>query len=93
MCAITDHDIDDRNEFTHTGSDRDFEWFMLGQETQVEGFDNRVESSGGEGGHVKHAADALAATIDMTRAALRSAVAIEWGHADELADPLAIKGA
>ena len=93
MCAITDHDVNDGEQLTHAGSDSDFEWFMHGQETLVEGFDNRVESSGGQGRHVEHAADALAATIDMARASLRSAVSIEGGHAHELADPLAIKRA
>src|SRR5215207_3430676 len=46
---------------------------------------------GGKRGHVEHAPQSRAATIDVAGAALLSTIAIKWGDADQLADLLAIK--
>src|SRR5215207_5053987 len=68
-------------------------WFSFAHQALIELFDNWIETRGGEGGHIEHTADAGAATEDMAHPSLRTAVAIEGRHADELTDTLAIERA
>jgi hypothetical protein len=54
---ISDHSVEDYQEFAHTGGDNYFEFFALGSEASGKVQDGRIAPHGGQGGHVKQTAD------------------------------------
>ena len=89
--VFADHDVDDGQQFSHTGNKGHFLKLALGQQALVERFDSRIATNGSQCGHVKLAAYLGATPIDVTRTTLIAAVTIEGCHAGELRDLMAIK--
>src|ERR1041385_1113756 len=83
---ITNHLIDDGQQFAHAGGQGHLQRFSFGYQALIELFDNWIEPHGREGGHIEHAAHPGAATKDMSHPAVLATVVIEGCHPNELTD-------
>ena len=79
--VIANHDIDDGQEFSHTGDDGDLLKFVSGDEPLIESFDNWVAANGSQGGHVELGADLGTAGKNVTSTTLFTTVTIERCYA------------
>lgn len=78
-------------ELAHDGGDGDAVVFATCAELLVEGSQDGVAASGGEGGHVEGAADGGTSAADVALAATGSAVVVEGRQAGEGRDLAAIE--
>ena len=86
LFAVSDHGVEDGQEFSHAGSDGDFGWFSGFDQTLIESMDNRVEPGGGHGRHVEGGPNVGAPSPYGTFAAKGAAVTVHGRDADEGGD-------
>ena len=79
--VISNHHIDDGQEFAHASDDGHLLKFVSSDEPLIESFDNGIAANGSQGGHVELGPDLSSAGKDVTRTTLFTTVTIEWGHA------------
>jgi len=89
--ACFDHGVEDGQEFSHTGDERDLLGFARGHEAVIEELDGGVVASSHERGHVQNAPHATASTEDGALAAHAARVAVDGRYADQRAN-LAARG-
>ena len=80
--VVTNHGVEDGQEFAHTGGDDDLGYFACFLQALGEGADDRVASDGSERGHIKHATDGSASGEDGSFALPCSGLAVVRRHAD-----------
>ena len=89
--VVSDHGVEDEEEFSHAGDECDHFALACGDEAFVERADDGVASCSDEGGHVQGVADGDASAAGGSFAAHESGVAVDGRHADELGDLLAVE--
>jgi len=88
---VAEHGVEDDEELAHAGGHDELKGLSGGFEFGGEGFDGRVEVSGGERGHVEGGSDAGPTAPDHASPAELSAVAVERRHADQGRDRLSVE--
>ncbi|AOK67182.1 hypothetical protein WM33_16440 [Burkholderia multivorans] len=79
----SDHGIKYGQKLAHAGNQRDLGQFAGGLQALIEGFDGRIVAGGGKGGHVKHATDFKATTLNASSAIAGAGIASNRRDADE----------
>ena len=90
---IPEHGVQQGQEFSHAGDDDDLALFSGLLQTLCENSDQRIESDGGQRGHVEHGADRGPSTADGALALKLSGVVVEGRDADQRRDLPAVGGA
>src|SRR5438045_6878618 len=73
---VTDHRVEQREEFSHAGNDDDFGALAGAAQAIGEATQDGIETNGGERGHVEHAADRGASAADGALAGGLSGVVV-----------------
>lgn len=88
--VVSDHEVEDGEEFAHGGDEGGHLGFALGLQAQVERADRGVVPGGDEGGHVEGLSDMSASAAGGAFAAHESGVAVDRRHADDSGDLLPV---
>src|SRR5215218_7307484 len=80
------HDVEDREQLSHAGDQRELLRLARGDQGDVEGADHHVALRRHERRHVEHCAYRGAPALYKTTATHGARVATEWGDADEFRD-------
>lgn len=91
VCVVFEHGIECDEKLSHAGNVDDFEGFAGVFESFGEGFDGRVRSFCGEGGHVEILANGFSAAADGAFALEPSAVVIERSEAAQCGNFLPVE--
>src|SRR6202453_824347 len=87
---ITNHGVEESQQFSHAGDDRDFIGFSGLLKPLGKTSDDGIESHGGDGGHVQDTAQSGASATDGAFAGSGSGVGVEGSDADQGADASSI---
>lgn len=88
---IPNHRIQNNQKFTHTGGNDNLVSLAVLPKTLGKCTYNRIETAGGEGGHIEDAADIFSAAPDVSVAVIFSRRAVPGSQACEGSDLLAVK--
>ena len=83
--------VEEREQFSHAGDDRDLIGFSGFEESLVEIFDRGIAAGGGAGRHVEDVADGFSTSGNASLAGELSAVVVVGGKSDECSDFLAVE--
>src|SRR5262247_3595430 len=76
---LSDHRVEDDQEFTHAGCESYFLELPLSQQALIKSFDHRVATNRCQGGHIKYRTDIGAATSNMCLALVLATFRSVWG--------------
>ena len=82
------HRIEHRQQLAHAGGECHFLRFPGVLQPLIEDSDHRIEPGGDNGPHIQNRANLRAATPHRPSPSECSAIAIQWGHANERGDLL-----
>ena len=86
MFLVSDHGVEDEQQFSHGGDEGDHLLFAGGDQALVVGSDFGVVSGGHEGGHVQRRADRGAAAVGGAFAPHGAGVSVDRGDPDQCGD-------
>jgi hypothetical protein len=81
--GVFEEAVHEDDEFAHDGGEGEFGGFVVGAEALIEGFEDGVVESGGEGGHIEDFSDSGSAAVDVALSAVLAAAAVERRHAGQ----------
>ena len=92
-CAVTQHGVEDHQEFAHGGGQCQLGRFAAGPEALVEGADHRVVPAGDQRRHVERAAHHPAAALDAALAAALAGIPRDRREPGQSGDRFAVAAA